>query len=90
MWYDVAPDEEFHDTIIELDDFAVAVTPVGVAGVPTTALTTCVTGLLVLVPKLASPRYFAVIMCDPIDNEDVENVATPNDVVPVPIEAAPS
>jgi hypothetical protein len=32
MWYDVAPGEAAHDTVIELDDTVVAVTPVGVAG----------------------------------------------------------
>jgi hypothetical protein len=32
MWYDVAPDEAVHDILIELDDIAVAVTPVGIAG----------------------------------------------------------
>ena len=32
MWYDVAPGEAVHDTVIELDDVAVAVTPVGTAG----------------------------------------------------------
>ena len=32
MWYIVAPDDAVHDTVMELDDFAVAVTPVGVAG----------------------------------------------------------
>ena len=32
MWYDVAPGEVSHDILIELDDIAVAVTPVGTAG----------------------------------------------------------
>ena len=32
MWYDVAPGDAVHDTVIELDDIAVAVTPVGTAG----------------------------------------------------------
>jgi hypothetical protein len=32
MWYDVAPDEAVHDILIELDDIAVAVMPVGTAG----------------------------------------------------------
>ena len=31
-WYHVAPSEAVQDIKIELDDFAVAVTPVGVAG----------------------------------------------------------
>ena len=31
-WYHVAPAEAFQDTVICVDDFAVAVTPVGVAG----------------------------------------------------------
>ena len=31
-WYHVAPADAVHDTVIELDDFAVAVTPVGAAG----------------------------------------------------------
>ena len=31
-WYHAAPADVLHDTVIELDDFAVAVTPVGVAG----------------------------------------------------------
>ena len=30
--YHIAPAEAFHDMVIELDDFAVAVTSVGVAG----------------------------------------------------------
>ena len=32
MWYDVAPGDVFHVTLIELDDIAVAVMPVGTAG----------------------------------------------------------
>ena len=32
MWYDVASGEASHDTVILLDDIALAVTPVGVAG----------------------------------------------------------
>ena len=32
MWYDVAPGDAVHDTLIELDDTAVAVNPVGVDG----------------------------------------------------------
>ena len=32
MWYDVAQGDVFHDTVIWLDDIAVAVTPVGTAG----------------------------------------------------------
>ena len=32
MWYDVAPGEEFHDIVIELEETALAVIPVGVAG----------------------------------------------------------
>ena len=83
-WYHVAPSEAVQDIKIELDDFAVAVTPVGVAGM-TTALTTCEIAGLVLVPNLASPAYVAVIGCDPTDNEDVESVATLPDVVPVPM-----
>ena len=31
-WYHVAPADAIHDIVIEVDDFAVAVTPVGVAG----------------------------------------------------------
>ena len=31
-WYHVALAEAVHDTVIEVDDFAVAVTPVGAAG----------------------------------------------------------
>ncbi len=32
MWYDVAPDDAVHDTLIEVDEFVLAVTPVGTAG----------------------------------------------------------
>jgi hypothetical protein len=32
MWYDVALDDAVHDTVILLDDMALAVTPVGVPG----------------------------------------------------------
>ncbi len=32
MWYDVAPGDAVHDTVIELDDTVVAVIPVGVDG----------------------------------------------------------
>jgi hypothetical protein len=33
MWYIVAPGELVHDIVILLDDIALAVTPVGVAGI---------------------------------------------------------
>jgi hypothetical protein len=45
MWYIVAPGKAVHDTVIELDDMAVAVTPVGVAGVTRATVTTCEIGL---------------------------------------------
>ena len=31
-WYHAAPAEAVYDTVLELDDFGLAVTPVGVAG----------------------------------------------------------
>ena len=47
-------------------------------------LTVCVITLLVLGVLFMSPRYFATIVCDPADIEDVENVAVPPDNVVVP------
>jgi hypothetical protein len=32
MWYDVVLGDAFHDTVIWLDDIAVAITPVGISG----------------------------------------------------------
>jgi len=37
--------------------------------------TTCVNGALVLAASFVSPRYFAMILCEPTDNDDVVNVA---------------
>ena len=37
--------------------------------------TTCVNEALVLVASFVSPRYFATMLCDPTDNDDVVNVA---------------
>jgi hypothetical protein len=89
MWYDVAYGDAFHDTVIWLDDMAVAVTPVGVAG-GGGLFTVCISAGLVLGLKEESPAYDAVILCDPTDNEDVESVATLPDVVPVPSVVVPS
>ena len=47
-------------------------------------LTVCVIILLVFGTLFMSPRYFATIVCDPADNEDVESVAVPLDNVDVP------
>ena len=41
------------------------------------ALTVCVTAAEVLVAKLASPEYTAVMECEPASSEDVERVAWP-------------
>ena len=45
--------------------------------------TVCV-NVPVLGELFVSPRYFAIMACDPIDNDDVVNVAWPDDIVPVP------
>jgi hypothetical protein len=57
-----------------------------VAAWPTDWLTV----LLVLVTKLVSPAYTAVIECDPTDSALVLNVAVPPLSVPVPIVVRPS
>ena len=54
------------------------------------SLTTCVNTLDVLVRKLASPLYTAVIECEPTVNVLVANVATPLPTLPVPKVVAPS
>ena len=46
--------------------------------------TVCVRTPLVLGKLLASPRYLATMLWLPIDNEDIENVARPPDIVDVP------
>src|SRR5262249_36198678 len=53
--------------------------------------TVCVTGLELLEVKLLLPPYSAVNVCDPIDSDEIFNVATPEPFsVPVPSVAAPS
>ena len=37
-----------------------------------------------LAASFVSPRYLATIPCGPTDSEDVENVAVPPDIIPVP------
>jgi hypothetical protein len=46
--------------------------------------TVCVITLLVPGTLFMSPRYFATIVCDPVDSDDVENVAMPEDNTDVP------
>jgi len=41
-------------------------------------------GALVLDTSFVSPRYFATMLCEPIDSDDVVNVACPDEIVPVP------
>jgi hypothetical protein len=47
-------------------------------------LTVCVRTDDVLAASFVSPRYLVTIPCDPTDNVDVEYVALPPDIVPVP------
>src|SRR5438132_8996427 len=54
------------------------------------ASTCCVNTGEVLVVKLLSPPYTAVIECDPTESAAVVNVATPPESVPVPSVVAPS
>lgn len=70
----------------ETDGFAEDVTDVVVSSV----LTVCVKAELVLVLKLPSPPYTAVIECDVTLNPFVANVAWPPLSVPVPKVVAPS
>jgi len=60
------------------DDASVVVVVPAVIG-----FTICVS-VPVLGTSFASPRYFAMILCDPRDNDCVENVAWPDEIVPVP------
>jgi hypothetical protein len=46
--------------------------------------TVCVSTDEVLAASFVSPRYFVTMLCDPIDSDDVVNVAWPADIVPVP------
>ena len=52
--------------------------------------TVCAKAAEVLVPKVESPEYFAVIECEPALRADVVNVALPALKVPLPIALAPS
>jgi len=45
--------------------------------------TVCV-NVLVLGASFVSPRYFAMILCEPRDSDCVVNVACPDDIAPVP------
>jgi len=50
-----------------------------------TGFTVCTRIPLTLEVLFTSPRYLATILCDPVDREDVENVALPVlPMVPVP------
>ena len=48
-----------------------------------TELTVCVITLLVLGALFVSPRYLVTTVCDPVDSEDVENVAVPPDSIDI-------
>jgi hypothetical protein len=71
-----------------VDGFAEELTAVLVAW--PVAFTVCVSAAEVLPRKAASPRYLAVIECEPAASTEVENVAWPALSVAVPMTLAPS
>jgi len=61
-----------------------------VVGVNAALLTACVSGAEVLVKKLLSPLYFAVIECGPAASADVDSCAVPPLSAITPSDVAPS